>query len=146
MKSEIRRLMLEKRKALPEKRRKEAAINALKALKNKGRLLSFSPIGSEIDLSLLNALLEERKRLFLVPYRIDELFKAPLEKIDFILVPAICFDSEKNRLGYGKGYYDRFLAENRSIPTIGIGFKEQLFEKTLPTDPWDIPVSDLMLF
>ncbi len=35
-------------------------------------------------------------------------------EIDLVLVPLLCFDKTGNRVGYGKGYYDRFLAKCRS--------------------------------
>lgn len=34
----------------------------------------------------------------------------PTEKIDMVIVPLLCFDKLGNRVGYGKGYYDRFLS------------------------------------
>jgi 5-formyltetrahydrofolate cyclo-ligase len=34
----------------------------------------------------------------------------PPEKIDLVLVPLLAFDKQGNRVGYGKGYYDRFLS------------------------------------
>ncbi len=37
----------------------------------------------------------------------------PTEKIDMVIVPLLAFDKKGNRVGYGKGYYDRFLAECR---------------------------------
>ena len=58
------------------------------------------------------------------------------EKIDLMIVPGVCFDKEKNRMGFGKGYYDRYL-ENTNIKTIGICFDEQIVDK-LPTTPNDI--------
>jgi 5-formyltetrahydrofolate cyclo-ligase len=60
-------------------------------------------------------------------------------------VPALGFDKDLYRLGYGKGYYDQFLARARDIPSIGVGFKEQLCQEPLPRDPWDIPVKELLL-
>jgi 5-formyltetrahydrofolate cyclo-ligase len=38
---------------------------------------------------------------------------ATISKIDFVLIPLAAFDVEGNRVGYGKGYYDRFLKECR---------------------------------
>jgi len=49
-----------------------------------------------------------------------------------LLVPLLAFDSGKNRLGYGGGYYDRtisFLEKKKEIFTIGVAFDEQQIEK-----------------
>ncbi len=55
--------------------------------------------------------------------------------LDLIIVPGIAFDRHNNRLGRGKGYYDRLLAELH-IPKIGICFDFQLFD-AIPTEPFD---------
>lgn len=109
-------------------------------------ILSFSSFGSEIDLHLLNHELKQKNRLYLVPYDVEALLEVPFEKIDCILVPGLGFDQKNFRLGYGKGYYDRFLSQTGQIRTIGVGFKEQLYEGLLPIDPWDIAVQELALF
>ena len=47
------------------------------------------------------------------------------EDIDLVLIPLLCFDRSGHRVGYGKGYYDRFLADCRKdILKIGISFFE----------------------
>lgn len=61
------------------------------------------------------------------------------DKIDIVIVPGICFDKEKNRLGFGKGYYDRFLSGEK-INTIGICFEDQIYENVLPTFEFDMKV------
>lgn len=67
-----------------------------------------------------------------------------LQNIDLVIVPGICFDKEKNRLGFGKGYYDRFL-ENSNLNTIGICFSEQiLINDSLPTNNNDIKVKKII--
>ncbi len=38
----------------------------------------------------------------------------PIENIDCVLIPLLCFDRRGNRVGYGKGFYDKFLAECRT--------------------------------
>lgn len=53
------------------------------------------------------------------------------DDIDLLIVPGICFDRQKNRLGFGKGYYDRFL-EMTNLETIGICFEEQVINEKLP--------------
>ena len=64
-----------------------------------------------------------------------------------ILVPALAFDNQGYRLGYGGGYYDRFLAtlKEASIPvtTVGLVFARCRAE-TLPHEPFDLPV-DLII-
>ncbi len=51
-----------------------------------------------------------------------------IDKIDFLVVPGIAFDKEGYRLGYGKGYYDRYLSEKRPRFSIGLAYNSQLFE------------------
>ncbi|WP_256010961.1 5-formyltetrahydrofolate cyclo-ligase [Desertivirga xinjiangensis] len=61
-------------------------------------------------------------------------------RIDAVIVPLLAFDKKGNRIGYGKGFYDRFLSECRS-ETIKIGVS--LFEpeeKIEDTDEHDIPL------
>ena len=56
-----------------------------------------------------------------------------------VLMPGVVFDKMKNRIGYGKGFYDRFLADKEELQfrTIGVGFACQLVEE-LPAEEWDI--------
>lgn len=54
---------------------------------------------------------------------------------DLVLVPGLAFDRQGHRLGYGAGYYDRFLAEI-SAPKIGLAFAAQIVEK-IPAAPHD---------
>ena len=70
----------------------------------------------------------------------------PVEDIlpDLFIVPALAYDRSGNRLGYGGGYYDRFLAraaEGHAV-IIGLAFSFQILEH-LPAEPWDRPVQAL---
>lgn len=145
-KTELRQILLQKRKAISKERREEASQLAFLELKNLGRVLSFSPFGSEINLKPLNEYLKKKNLLYLVPYEIEALFEISFDQIDCILVPALGFDREHYRIGYGKGYYDRVLAKAGNVRSIGVGFKEQMVEGLLPKDPWDIPVKEIRLF
>ncbi len=49
-------------------------------------------------------------------------------KIDLAIIPGVAFDKKRNRLGRGGGYYDLFLT-TRNVPTYGVGFDFQIFEK-----------------
>lgn len=59
----------------------------------------------------------------------------PPEQIDLFIVPGIAFDRALNRMGRGKGYYDRFLA-NVQKPLIGLCFEFQRLPQ-IPTEPHD---------
>ncbi|MCX6802928.1 MAG: 5-formyltetrahydrofolate cyclo-ligase [Candidatus Diapherotrites archaeon] len=65
-------------------------------------------------------------------------------KIDAIFVPGTAFDKTGHRLGYGKGYYDRFLAGlPESVPIIGLAFECQLVEK-IPAEKHDVRVHKIV--
>ena len=66
------------------------------------------------------------------------------EDIDVAVIPGMGFDRNGNRLGRGKGYYDRFLERAGSVYKIGICFPFQVFDE-IPTDENDISM-DLVLF
>lgn len=58
---------------------------------------------------------------------------------DVVLTPGLGFTPDGRRLGYGKGYYDRWFATHRHGARIGVAFQCQLVE-SLPTSPTDIAV------
>jgi 5-formyltetrahydrofolate cyclo-ligase len=58
-----------------------------------------------------------------------------MSDIDILVVPGIAFDKKGNRLGYGKGYYDRLLSGKRTF-SIGLAYSFQLLEN-LPYDRYD---------
>lgn len=60
-------------------------------------------------------------------------------KIDMIIVPGTAFDRKCNRLGRGKGYYDRFLT-NMKAPKVGVCFDFQLKDQ-IPADDRDIKMN-----
>jgi 5-formyltetrahydrofolate cyclo-ligase len=62
------------------------------------------------------------------------------EKFDLIFVPMLGCDLKGNRIGYGKGYYDKFLAQCRKdVWKIGFSFLDPV-EKISDIAPWDIPI------
>lgn len=67
------------------------------------------------------------------------------DKIDLVITPAIAFDKDGNRLGRGKGFYDRFFEKLKdyNIYKIGVIFPCQLVEK-VPTEDTDIPVDEVI--
>ncbi len=64
----------------------------------------------------------------------------PEPRPDVILVPALAFDRRGYRLGFGGGYYDRFLPTLPDSPLlVGPAYGFQLLE-AVPVEPWDCPV------
>ncbi len=64
------------------------------------------------------------------------------KKNDLIIVPCLSVDKENYRIGYGKGYYDKFL-KNFSGISVCPCYKEMLIDK-LPTDKYDIKINILV--
>lgn len=140
-------------------------------------VLCYSPIGSEADASLISRNVLERGKILLLPVsdpqrltmsarRIDSLsglicgtYGIPEpppdseeclpEKIDVVIVPAVCFDTRGYRIGYGKGYYDRFLRCCRNAFTVGIAYEECICERAFPDEhdiAVDITVTDINVY
>ncbi len=118
----------------------------------------FNGFGTEVDTKpIIQALLQAKKRVYLprvegekmvaVPYGetkkgaygIMEPLGAPyFGKIDVVAVPLLAVDEKGYRLGYGGGYYDKFLQVFTGI-AVGLGFCEQRAQ-SLPHDKWDVPL------
>lgn len=71
------------------------------------------------------------------PKIIDEVQSAT--HYDLIVVPTLAYDTTNNRLGYGKGFYDRFLATQPHARKIGLSYSFNKVDE-LPTDKYDIPL------
>ncbi|WP_264519928.1 5-formyltetrahydrofolate cyclo-ligase [Flavobacterium sp. N1994] len=63
--------------------------------------------------------------------------EVPTSKIDVVFVPLLAYDKKGNRVGYGKGFYDKFLSEcKEDVIKIGLSFypPEEIIEDVIPTD------------
>lgn len=68
-----------------------------------------------------------------------------LQAIEVFLIPLVAFDQKNNRLGYGGGFYDRFLSQKVSNLTIGLAYKIQLIaNKNYHSESWDIPLFKIL--
>lgn len=139
------------------------------AYKQCSTLFAFSPLASEVDISLVleDALKHKRLALprctgetleflfvekgwdnsirpsslgVLEPSRGDA---AIPDEHSLILVPAMAYTPRGVRLGRGKGYYDRYLSQFPTIPTMGICRSYQLLS-SLPTESWDMGVKEVL--
>ena len=64
-------------------------------------------------------------------------------EINLAIIPGMAFDAKRNRLGRGKGYYDRFLQKIHQVYKIGICFPFQLVDE-IPTEETDIKMDAIM--
>lgn len=79
-----------------------------------------------------------KKNKYNIPEPVDGL-EVPSHKIDVVFVPLLAFDKKGHRVGYGKGFYDKFLSECKSgVLKIGLSFFEpeeeisDVFESDVP--------------
>ena len=63
-----------------------------------------------------------------------------IDQMDLLIIPGIAFDSQGNRIGYGKGYYDRFLSSRKARYVIGLAYETQVINES-PNNDYDIPVN-----
>jgi 5-formyltetrahydrofolate cyclo-ligase len=167
-KQELRKRSMEIRKNIPNKEQKNNAIyNAIISCDeyNAANIIAiYNSMGSEVNTKeiILYSLLKQK--IVLLPkidgedmlfVRVDSNTKYALskfgtlepiegeiydpDKIDLFIVPGLAFDINGNRLGYGGGYYDRYLRELRAVK-IGLAFEEQLVN-SIPTEEKDIPLN-----
>ncbi len=87
----------------------------------------------------LDILPYDEQRLELGAFHIEEPTgndTVDISHIELIVVPAVAFDRKGNRLGRGKGYYDRLLAGSKATK-VGVGYEFQLLGE-IPAEPHDI--------
>ena len=65
------------------------------------------------------------------------------DKTALVLMPGLAFTEKGDRMGYGGGFYDRFLAEESDHPTLALCYDFQMVD-TLPTEEFDIPVDTVL--
>lgn len=76
---------------------------------------------------------------------IERTREVDIKDIDMVIVPGLAFDRDKNRLGRGAGFYDRFL-QNLVLPTkkVGIAFEFQILENIPANLSWDQKVDTIV--
>lgn len=92
---------------------------------------------------LVPVLFQRDTRLVQAPFGMQEPVDSPeleAKNLDLIIVPGLAFSPAGYRIGFGGGYYDRFLAQAAGV-TVGVCYSQ--FVRPLPVDPWDVPVQYL---
>ncbi len=96
----------------------------------------FLPRVNGVNLDILPY---EETRLELGSFHIEEPTGEDIvdvDDIELMVIPAVAFDRKGNRLGRGKGFYDRLLSTSRATK-IGVGYEFQLFD-SIPSEPHDV--------
>ena len=165
-KNTLRKQLLEKRKLIANKQEKSAKLVsiALNYIGNSNIIALYYPLKDEVNtILLIEYLLSQNKKVclpkvekdfinFYYVSSLEELVKSskfnlvePVGEasklvdsklIEIIFCPGVGFDKENNRLGFGKGYYDKYL-KNVNCLKIGLAYKEQVVDK-LPVNDFDI--------
>ena len=65
------------------------------------------------------------------------------QKIQLMVLPGVAFDMSGNRIGYGKGFYDQFLFQNKMAILIGLAFDFQVIE-SIPSEEHDIKMNKII--
>ena len=63
-----------------------------------------------------------------------------LQAVDFIMVPGVAFDHNGNRMGRGRGFYDRLLKSTPNAVKIGVAYNFQMLD-TIPVEPHDVSMN-----
>ncbi|QGT98755.1 5-formyltetrahydrofolate cyclo-ligase [Candidatus Syntrophocurvum alkaliphilum] len=169
-KQQIRDEMIKKRNRLSNEEVEEYSANIRNTLKElepvrkAQNIMLFSNIKSEVNIRPLIEELSTQKTVLLPrvekngnmvavgftgwknmkngPFSIKEPIGEPFlpDQIDVVIVPGLAFDDSGNRIGYGKGYYDRFLKRVREDTFLcGVCYEFQVVEKLYPQEA-DVPV------
>ena len=146
-------------------------LKSLKEFKEAKNILFYISCKKEVDTQeIIKELLEKKEKNIIVPYTIKnkpKIFLSELkdfvelepktfgileskekyirefnkDKVDLVIVPAIVFDKNGYRIGYGYGYYDRFLKTiKKDIVKVGLAFDFQLIDK-IPEEEHDVPLN-----
>lgn len=108
----------------------------------KKRILLPVVVGDDLELRLYTRPEDLKPGAYGIEEPTGELF-TDYADIDFIAVPGVAFDRNGNRLGRGKGYYDRLLPRIPSAYKAGICFPFQLVEE-VPAEPFDIRMDEII--
>ena len=168
-KTALRKHLLEKRDAISAELRDILSKNIHQNLKhissyiNSQNIACYFPIGSEVDTYAIMLDILRQNKCLLLPrivndnlmfYNVPSLEKLEkgnfgimepkdsckkADKIDCVLIPTIGVSKLGIRLGYGKGYYDKFLSSTDAVK-ISLTYSKQIV-KSIPSDSHDIKMN-----
>ncbi|MCR6514760.1 5-formyltetrahydrofolate cyclo-ligase [Clostridium sp. LY3-2] len=143
---------------------------SLNSYKRAKKIFIYIGFGSEINTkSLIEIMLREGKEVFVPKVLEEEMIALKItslnnlieskfkilepigeksdidgEEFDLIIMPGVAFDRSGNRIGYGKGYYDKYLKDIKSdIKKIALAYELQLIEE-IETEEHDLKVDSII--
>lgn len=166
-KEDIRRQVKARKSLLNDEERREAARRVFDAVEKTAaflladNILMYNSLADELSTREFIDRWHERKHFFLprvngvnleiLPYNKSRLhlgafnIEEPdgddvvdLSIIEMVIVPGVAYDRKGNRVGRGKGFYDRLLADTDAV-TIGVAYQCQLYDE-IEAEEFDIPV------
>lgn len=172
MKSEIRKAIRAKKKEIGKEQLLAMSLGVTELVEANAQyskaniVMLYHPLWDEVDVRpLFNRALGDGKRVILPTVKGDDIIPVEITAetewvvgdfdilepvaeayngpIDLIVVPGVAFDNNKNRLGRGKGYYDRFLVHHPNAYRLGVCFEFQIVAE-VPTEPFDFPMNDII--
>ena len=134
--------------------------------KNAKVVMSYMDFKNEVKTDKINNFIKEFGKILVLPKVIDKETMIVIEdknqyivspfgnkepdgeeykgNIDIIITPGVAFDKNKNRVGFGRGYYDRFFVKYPHSTKIAIAFKEQIISEGIEADIYDKKVDILI--
>ena len=108
------------------------------ALRDGKRVAVPKVYGDEMRFIYINDFTRIEKGYAGIPEPVDD---APVadDPTALVLMPGLAFDAQGHRIGYGGGFYDKFLAAEPNHPTLALCYSFQMLPK-LETEEFDIPV------
>ena len=175
LKHELRQQIRQKKRQFTPQQLEELSLPIVARLKERlseaQTVLAYYSLPDEVNThQLLDDLLAEGKKVFLPKVLDDETMEirrytgrhdlqegilhlmeptgesfTAYGDIDIVVVPGMAFDARGHRLGRGRGYYDRFLSSQRTVPSelIGVCFDFQKVPE-VPVDEHDFPVDEVI--
>lgn len=130
---------------LPIQHKKEVNTEyLLQVLQGKDKEIVLSKSDFETH-QMINILLTDNTKIRCNAYGIPEPIEGlevPYKSIDAVFIPLLAFDQNGHRIGYGKGFYDRFLAQCKpDVIKVGLSFFETEREDFDFTEKTDIPLN-----
>ena len=97
--------------------------------------------GSEMNFYYIDSFTKLESGYFGVLEPIEQ-DKAEGEQV-LVIMPGAAFDKKRNRIGYGKGYYDRFLEKYPTYRTLALAFELQMVDN-IPSDSFDVKPNQIV--